>query len=219
MTNASLSNRVFAVLSLSLLLATAAAAAHAAPAAPAQPALREELLRMQTEDQAVRQQTGKIDFEKWQAVDRADGARLKQIVDQFGWPTVDMVGKDGAHAAWLLAQHADKDTAFQLQVLALMEPLVRTGQAAAKDYAYLWDRTHYPQRYGTQGDCIAAGEWQPFEIDDIAALEERRRAVGLEPELDYIARFKTICTQASAPGIPGEPFYGRRTVRIGKPPA
>lgn len=213
MTTAVFRNRVSAVLSLAM------AAAQAAPAAPTQPALREELLRMQTEDQAVRQQTGRIDVGKWMAVDRADGARLKQIVEQFGWPTVDMVGADGAHAAWLLAQHADRDTAFQLNVLALMAPLVRTGQAAAKDYAYLWDRTHDPQRYGTQGDCVAPGEWQPFEVDDLAALDERRRAVGLEPERDCIARFKTLCTAAAPPGGPGEPFYGRRTVRIGKPPA
>lgn len=211
MIGVSFRNRVFA------MLLAATAGAHAMPAGPTQPALREELLRMQSEDQAVRQQTGKIDFETWLAVDRADQARLKQIVEQVGWPTVDMVGADGAHAAWLLAQHADRDTAFQLHVLALMEPLVRSGQAAAKDYAYLWDRTHDVQRYGTQGTCVARGEWQPFEVDDIAALDERRRAVGLEPELDYIARFKTLCTAAAPPGVPGEPFYGRRTVRIGQP--
>lgn len=60
MTTAMFRNRVSAVLSLSLAMA----AAQAAPAAPTQPALREELLRMQTEDQAVCQQAGRIDVGK-----------------------------------------------------------------------------------------------------------------------------------------------------------
>jgi hypothetical protein len=35
-------------------------------------------------------------------------ARLKEIVEQHGWPTISLVGVDGAAAAFLLAQHADR---------------------------------------------------------------------------------------------------------------
>lgn len=182
-------------------------------AEPSNPALREELLQMRTVDQAVRTQGGKVDFEKWQKVDAANAKRLKEIVAEHGWPTTAMVGKDGASAAWLLAQHADSDPAFQQRVLALMEPLVKDGEASEKDFAYLYDRTHYPQRYGTQGTCVSHEEWQPFEIEDVSHVDERRRNAGIMPIADYIARFKDICADTNV-GI--EPVPGRRTVKIGQ---
>ena len=56
---------------------------------------------------------------KLSAIDDKNRTRLKEIVDQYGWPGKSMVGKDGAQAAWLLAQHADADHAFQKKCLAL----------------------------------------------------------------------------------------------------
>jgi hypothetical protein len=121
-----------------------------------------------------------------------------------------MVGEEAAKDAWLLAQHADSDKAFQLKVLALMEPLVQQHQASPKDYAYLYDRTHYPQRYGTQGTCVSRTEWQPFEIDDIAHVEERRRALKMPPLADYVKMF-----DCSAPFIVlHDPADPQRTVPV-----
>lgn len=160
---------------------------------PTHAALRDELLKMAASDQEVRQRANKGDFSRWAAVDAANQARLKQIVAQSGWPTIAMVGQDGANAAWLLAQHADRDPAFQRQVLALMEPLVQEGQASGKHFAYLYDRTHYPQRFGTQGSCVSRSEWQPFEIEDLTGVDERRRAVGLPPLSEYAKLFKEGC--------------------------
>lgn len=167
--------------------------AGALAAGPTHAALRAELLKMEAGDQEVRQLAAKGDFSRWTAVDDANRARLKQIVAAYGWPTVAMVGQDGATAAWLIAQHADRDQAFQREVLALMEPLVRQGQASGKDFAYLYDRTHYPQRFGTQGSCVSRTEWQPFEIEDIARVDERRSAVGLPPLARYASLVKEHC--------------------------
>ncbi|MBZ2209985.1 DUF6624 domain-containing protein [Massilia soli] len=153
------------------------------------PELRGELLTMAARDQEVRRASKRGDFSKWQEVDHANQARLKQIVDQFGWPTYKMVGVDGARAAWLLAQHADSDEAFQRKVLAMMAPLVARQQASGTDYAYLYDRTHYPQRFGTQGNCVSRQEWQPFKIEDIDKVDERRRAVNLPPLAKYAKVF------------------------------
>jgi hypothetical protein len=192
-----------------------ALAAHAA--APTQPALRDELLKMGQHDQEVRHAADQEGMRKWIEVDAANQARLKQIVDQYGWPTYDMVGEEAATDAWLLAQHADSDKAFQLKVLALMEPLVQQQQASAKSYAYLYDRTHTPQRYGTQGTCVSRTEWQPFEIDDIAHVDERRRALKIPPLADYAKLF-----DCSAPFIAlHDPADPHRTVPVptGKPPA
>lgn len=169
------------------VLFTLALAAHAA--APTHPALRDELLKMGEHDQEVRHATDQEGMRKWMEVDAANQVRLKQIVDQYGWPTYAMVGEEAATDAWLLAQHADSDKAFQLKVLALMEPLVQQQQASAKEYAYLYDRTHYPQRYGTQGTCVSRTEWQPFEIEDIAHVDERRRALKMPPLASYAKLF------------------------------
>lgn len=145
---------------------------------------------MRERDQAVRQATTQEAMQQWDAIDAANLLRIKAIVAQYGWPTVTMVGKDGAQAAWLLAQHADRDAPFQNQVLAMMEPLVAQGEASGVHYAYLYDRTHYPQRYGTQGTCVNAQAWEPFEIEDLASVNARRRALGLMSMAEYARHFE-----------------------------
>jgi hypothetical protein len=154
---------------------------------PTNPDLRKELLQMRDADQAVResdlQTPGEI-----RALDAADAkhtARLKGIISAHGWPSVSLVGEDGADAAWLLAQHADADPDFQRRVLGLIEPLVATGEVKASNYAYLWDRTHEPQKYGTQGRCVAEGRWEPREIETPETVDTRRAEVGLPPMKDY----------------------------------
>jgi hypothetical protein len=101
-------------------------------------------------------------------------------------------------AAWLLVQHADRDVAFQTEMLRILEPLVPARETAQSNYAYLHDRVAVnsgrPQRYGTQGRCTAAGVWEPREVEQPEQLDERRAAVGLGPEADYIAVFN--CTGA-----------------------
>ena len=176
-----------------LLVVLAAGCFGAAHAAPTEPALRDELLQMEAQDQEVRAAAKRGDTSRWRQTDAANQKRLKEIVARYGWPTRSMVGIEGATAAWLVAQHSDSDKAFQQKVLALMEPLVRQREVSGVDYAYLYDRTHYPQRFGTQGACVSRQEWQPFEIEDIAHLNERRRELGLPAMADYAARFKDNC--------------------------
>ena len=149
--------------------------------------LREELLQMQEADQAVREPMPQT-TEEINALISADAkhtARLKEIVSVYGWPSASLVGEDGARAAWLLAQHADADPDFQRYVLELIEPLVAAGEVKASNYAYLWDRTHEPQKYGTQGRCVADGRWEPREIKAPEEVDARRAEVGLPPMADY----------------------------------
>ena len=184
--------------------------AHAS--VPSLPTLREELLAMKKLDQDIRTRAEKGDFEKWAETDARNLRRLKEIVEKHGWPTNEMVGEDGASAAWLLAQHADQDADFQRKVLELMLPLVNSGQASLKDYAYLYDRTHYPQRFGTQGMCVSREEWRPFEIDDLAGLAERRQKAGMPAMAEYAAMFKDICASSYNPAVtlPGS----RKTIPV-----
>jgi hypothetical protein len=63
------------------------------------------------------------------SINAANLSRLKGIVAEFGFPTLAMVGPEGANAAWLLTQHADDDPAFQKHVLTLIEAGAK-GRAA-----------------------------------------------------------------------------------------
>jgi hypothetical protein len=133
-------------------------------------------------------------------VDALNLPRLKAIIQQNGWPTIKLAGTQGANAAWLLAQHADADRDFQMSVLALMEPLVKSGQASAKHVAYLYDRTHTPQRYGTQGACTDHGGWAPRETEDPEHVDQRRAELGLPSMAEYIAQFTKfgLCPAATS---------------------
>src|ERR1041385_3177403 len=91
-----------------LALLTACASAPPAP----NPALHDELIAMRDADQAIRNRAladknNTALIEEWKAVDAKNLARIKQIIDQYGWPTQAMVGKDGVSAAWTLSQHGD----------------------------------------------------------------------------------------------------------------
>jgi CubicO group peptidase (beta-lactamase class C family) len=111
-----------------------------------------------------------------------------------------MVGGDGASAAWLLAQHADQDRPFQREVLAHIEKLMATGEAGRKDYAYLYDRVHEPQRYGTQGTCVDGKRWEPREIEDAANVDRRRAEVGLPSMAEYVKIISPRCA-TMAPAV------------------
>jgi len=116
-----------------------------------------------------------------QAVDAAHLVRLKAILRNHGWPSRFEVGDDGAHAFWLLVQHAD--SGFMSECLPKMERAVRRGEAAARDYAYLLDRVRMQrgeaQVYGTQFRIEADGQLRLYPMVDPDQVDERRRKVGL----------------------------------------
>lgn len=122
--------------------------------------------------------------------DHANTAWLKEIVVTKGWPRRSEVGETAARRAWLLVQHADADPAFQVRALRLMEPLVKTGEASARDFAYLYDRVMLKligrQRYGTQLTC-GAGGLVPLPLEDEGAVEGRRREAGLGTVAEHVA--------------------------------
>ena len=125
--------------------------------------------------------------------------RLKEIIDEHGWPTYDLVGEKGEEAAWVIAQHADLDPEFQQQALELLRDAVADGQASPGNLAYLEDRVAVaqgePQTYGTQVGCQRTGPVPATPIKDEAGLEERRKEAGLDPYADYVAEMTEICAE------------------------
>ncbi len=124
-------------------------------------------------------------------------ARLKEIIDEHGWPTLDLVGKEGEDAAWLIAQHSDVDPEFQAAALELVRKAVADGQASPGNLAYLEDRVRAgrgePQLYGTQTGCTRTGKPAKPAIEDPDQLDERREEAGLPPYDRYLRQMTRIC--------------------------
>ena len=167
--------------------------------------LREELLRLVGIDQDARKRVIKLmglglvrepteeqrrALDELAAVDAANTAWLRQVIDDHGWPGISLVGEDGAHAAWLLAQHADRDVAFQRRCLDLLTQAVEQNEASPRDLAYLTDRVLLAegeeQVYGTQFEVVE-GFHRPRRLGDPDAVDERRRSVGLGTLAGYAA--------------------------------
>lgn len=158
--------------------------------------LCEELLARQARDQRVRhlalqpRMTDEV-ARDWRRVDEGNTAWLAERLTEHGWPGRTAAGDDGAHAAWLLTQHADRQPEQQRRFLEALRAAVADGEGSAADLAYLEDRVRVnagqPQIYGTQftGD---GDEFGPAPIDDPDDLDRRRAAVGLEPFADYRSR-------------------------------
>src|SRR5262245_54595620 len=186
------------------VLVTSIAVADDPPAKAAAvklPALRQELKDMVKVDQDMRKRafTGAgIDVklaEQLEAIDTKNTGRLKEIVAAHGWPGKSLVGEDGAHDAWLLVQHADRDRVFQKQCLELLKNAVAKDDASGKDLAYLTDRVLVgegkKQLYGTQF-VQKDGKMEPQPIEDADKVDERRAAVGMEPLTEYAKKLREV---------------------------
>jgi hypothetical protein len=161
--------------------------------------LRGELLSRLDVDQRVRQRlfaNGSADqpldsagVAQLQTVDSLNTRWLKQLVQRRGWPTRSAVGPDGANAAFVLIQHADRDTAFQAAVLTLLAQAVSNAEADGQALALLTDRLAvargHLQVYGTQAD-LTDGHVVIKPIADSLNVDERRTRIGLPPLAIYV---------------------------------
>jgi hypothetical protein len=176
--------------------------------------LRSELLRLGEEDQhnrvgidSVLTRFGRRSPEAdslFAVLERADQPlrqRVAEIVAKRGWPGRRLVGDDGAHAAWLVVQHATLD--YQERMLPLVRAAVGRGDARPGDLALLEDRVLVgegkPQRYGSQMSYSPnGGPGTVAPIENPTCVDERRAKVGLEPLSVYLARFGIVYPQPPA---------------------
>jgi hypothetical protein len=109
---------------------------------------------------------------------------IKGIIADYGWPTITMVGKKAAHAAWLLVQRADEDPVFQRACLKMMQSALRKKEVFPADVAHLTDRVLFnfgkKQKFGTQFR-LHEGKREPYPIFNPKDVDKRRIAYGLPP--------------------------------------
>jgi hypothetical protein len=188
------------VLMIAVVLALASRApcsAAPAPAAGTPPqardeSLRRDLIRMAEEDETsgscVRTAPSALLLCRDTREVRHDNQlALDRIIAEHGWPGLTLVGVDGQRAAWLIAQHADDDVAFQKNCLDLIREAFVIGEAEGNALAYLTDRIleheGSPQMYGTQGVGV-------FSPEDERRVDANRKAIGLEAWRQYFDKVK-----------------------------
>lgn len=116
---------------------------------------------------------------RWQRIDEDNTRWLGEGLSVRGWPGRTLAGEDSAAAAWLLAQHADRDPVRQRAFLDALRGAVDQREASPAHLAYLEDRIRVnagqPQLYGTQF-TVTGGKFGPHPIEDPQRLDERRAA-------------------------------------------
>ncbi|MGW0733165.1 DUF6624 domain-containing protein [Streptomyces sp. NPDC002851] len=159
-------------------------------------ALAEELTEMAAADHRSSVHANSTDPAEqlaWRRLTARHGDRLDELMDEHGWPTAERVGEEAARAAWLIAQHADRQLDVQRRALQLMQRAVSAGSARSRELAFLRDRTLVnegrKQIYGTQIAGLKDGAPVPWPCEEPERMDELRAEVGIEPFDEYVAKF------------------------------
>jgi len=153
--------------------------------------LKNKILKMAAKDQKMRSSG------KWNNnVDIQNTNVMKEIIKTFGWPDIDLVGKQASTNAWLLVQHSDHDVVFQEKCLRLIKEKLKDNKVIPENYAYLKDRVNVNKKrlqlYGTQFYLNNNKKLVPRPIRDKKNLDKRREKYGLELFEKYQLRMKNI---------------------------
>jgi hypothetical protein len=195
---------------LNLLLSCGIAFAQDAPKAPSPPvtlsperaALKAELEAMLETDQKHRRllsnAVDEIERAKlWgdqTSIDKANQARIEEIVKTYGWPGKKEFGQKAATAAFLVIQHSTPE--MMRRYLPILQNAMENGDADKQSFAMLDDRVRMhegrPQRYGSQIRGNRDTKMTFWQIEDEESVDKRRAEMGLEPLAEYAKRFKGL---------------------------
>ncbi len=120
-------------------------------------------------------------------------AKVSAILERYGWPGAEAIGSSANTTLFMVIQHSD--LAQQDRYLPVMRKAVKEGKASASQLALLEDRVallhHQKQRYGSQVKWdMKTNEYSLLPLEDPQHVDERRKAVGLQPLKDYL---KSCC--------------------------
>lgn len=111
-----------------------------------------------------------------ESVHLKNAARLDEIINTIGYPTLSKVGKEASEAAWLIVQHAISRPTLMKRCYALLSEA--SDDISPQNLAYLHDRICYfegrPQKFGTQFDDRGL-----YPVEDKAETIRLRKALQL----------------------------------------
>jgi hypothetical protein len=120
---------------------------------------------------------GFFDFER---------AKIVSIVNQCGFPNVELLGKKGLSIFWLMIQHSEAP--LMAHYYLEIKRLVKEGDLHEEDLALTTDRllmnNDYLQVYGSQ---LLNGELYP--IENAETVDQRRDSLGLASLEEYLEYF------------------------------
>lgn len=130
----------------------------------------------------------------WNLIDVQDSintVNVADIIEKHGWLGVSRVGYSANLALWLVIQHAPLNV--QEKYLDVLEESVSKGESEGWCLAYLYDRVQMrkgeKQKYGTQAVYNqSTGKYHIYRIEDPENVNNRRKAVGIEPIEEYVAK-------------------------------
>ncbi len=154
--------------------------------------LKKKLLKMLEDDLLVRQrlieqaELHNFDYHsEMEEVHLRNGEELKKVLDEKGWPTITLVGKEASEAAWIILQHAISRPQLMRYGLRLLKEACKEGEADPRNVARTEDRICFfegrGQIYGTNFDIDDNGDLSPTLIADEEHVNKRRESVGLPP--------------------------------------
>ncbi len=119
---------------------------------------------------------------------------LRAQLSEINWFDRTTYGPRPDQAAWLIAQHADRNPSLQREVLARLESLP-PGATNTANLAFLWDRVAVSenrlQRYGTQIHCQNGAPVALTGVEDEANIDVRRAELGLGRWQDYWTQMRS----------------------------
>jgi hypothetical protein len=146
----------------------------------------EQVLRMKCNDQGDKMVECYAKLLK--TTDEPNTKRLTEIVNEYGMPTVSLVGKAGFEAFMVVLQHATSDR-LRERCLGPIKKAFQRKELHPQNYANFVDRllVHQgkPQLYGSNFD-IKNGKLVMSPVKDPKDLDKRRQKIGLMPLAEYM---------------------------------
>jgi len=124
--------------------------------------------------------------------DTDNTAWLKKVIDDYGFVDLTHFDKKTVEGVWLLAQHADHDSAWQKEFFGMAKKSCEQGKFPKKYLAFLEDRISVHegrcQKFGTQL-TYKNGVLVPQKLCDPDKVNTYRKEYGLETLGKYIEGF------------------------------
>ncbi len=150
-------------------------------------------------------------------IHKENGESLMRILDEHGWPTIELVGPEGTAAAWMIMQHAIGAPQLQKRAIKMIDSLGDESGVSAADRARTIDRIRVfegkQQLYGTNFDWDEQNRLSPTPIEDESKVDIRRSQVGLGPLRDAI-RIMRARAEADGDKPPKDPERKRQEFEL-----